>query len=887
MANLFYYNKEKSGYCVQEKTNSIYECIFCAEVCETGIILRNTPQARINTIDTFSIVQTPFRETGYDLNSTGYYSSSKPSYGHVAPPVLQLDIESMPSREFCTDCEENVGTYSGWYDGIYWNFPLCSQNKKQSGCNIFMARAVLGFNSGETFNYNDGETRNVYLFLHILAAPFTDQAELSFYEKSSSEYTNVPLLTIATKSAIVGTMKYSTGVESDYIPYNSKLSNQNNPIVRNGFYNSTVYCTGWKDLELNVVSYDNDWGCDISNSIFKITSVNDTENIKLLPYLLDEDIYRNTWKGCAYKEYSSKFSDPIDPSGIESIIFRETIDGIDYRSIATPVTQEIEFIGGSGEFWDELSGIHSVFYHPRKNDLTLNLARFNFTETPSVSETINNGLHTFNIYPFRYLKIMQDYSFPNEDQRIDPLLCNKFRSPVAASSHLDISCFALSIYNFNNISQSGHALLDVIGTYDFQNNQVFPRDLDLSDLVYSDPTFYSNVDKNKWLFIRYSGNYDINHLNGKQYFDYDLELRPIFINNEKTNNRLFLDNTTLKIKEKHQSNNIFSPCLEKNTSKLCEGAKLPDYLTVDFSSVEFDDGLVQDAVFDNPAILFYKGFYDNTTTRKYSLSSFTYTDYLGNPGIPSTPVYHGCNNCETLSTWQLELPSRNFVNCSTISNTKPNGSYILNKGFWLASEGVAPLYGFNGCLIESQCTSILTSGTPYYYYENPDYNTSCDWKYILCTIRQDSNATSNVLLNVIYPELNKIPECGSDSNNICDIGSDIVYFSGQFTNLNTFNNQTENFIYKDCSQPIILYYTNKDVGIVRDHDSGGPLCTGIIYTSNFTPDLVNCGFIFNDIESVGGAFGTHDKILITCEDIDIGNHPVYINGNVTLTPYYN
>jgi hypothetical protein len=918
MSNLIRYNnkEELSGYCIVDKTRTLFENPYTAEVCATGAIFRNEPQLIIRN------PQPPFRQGGYTGYESGYYSHDYPSFGHVVPPILELKINRFDSDNFCTDCEENIGTYSGWYNGESWIFDFCKPEKKHPGCNIVGAIGFLGFNSGDAFSYTNNTERDVYLFLNFLALqyPFSGNVDstanrfthlsrpkLTLYEKSYKDdddinTANDPLssqdlyYTIGTKAKIVGSMKYS---------------NIDEPFVSSGFCNSNVMSTGWNNLSLDQTVFDKNWGCDLDTAELSISAKNDANDFNNLYTSFSNFSNYELYKGCSVYPYAEFVTrdvfnlfdtytiNLIDPSGYENIIDRETINGIQYRSLKKPLTQEIEITNSSGLF--NVNGNH-IF---NSIHLTHPIASFIHDDYDTINyRTIHKSTYPIDpIYPAhpslaRYVKLFLDYNLaPSGYDRIDPYLCSKFLSGTY-KNQLDIFAMGFNIFDGFNINESGCVLFDIYSSYDNTvsngtiNRAYSPSEYDL---------FLRTPDNTGINYIaRFSGDFSFNDYNSLFYFNKDIVLNNIYEDTTRTQDRIFLNNTNITLKAKSNSA-INKPCLTKDNSNHCEGAKLPDYLSVNFNNVHFSDGILNQStnykkfISNNPDILAYKGYIDWTVAPpitgvvRWESYPFSYQVASGSPIQDAIP-YYDCSGCISDTYGGITSLFSSYIPCSNLTNTKPNGTYILEKGFIFYNSGTANNYQANDCILESKCTLLRPneSGIPVYFYKNDNWENVCDWKYIVATIDDDFDP-GQVRLSINYPHVNPTKNCSGDTYDNCfygpnkNIKSTYVTFSGEFPVIGLFDNNNRPFYYRDCSTFINMSTMSNvnnnippDTGIYTDGQYRGNTSPfpGVPYYARFNPCL-------HDIVSIGGGLTFKEK------NHYYNTHPVFLSGNPVLIPYYN
>lgn len=340
-----YINKEQTpaGYYLPERTVALCDSPFCAEVCSTGIIYRGAYQNS-------AVFQPPFRYEGYYGTEKYYDNAEFKSFGQVAPCTIEFKIETLNPNGFLTDTSDIINTYSGIYysdtDIFYissadhladynqqyytkrWLVPFCRDDVLNK-TGLAYAIVYLGFDSNDNFTFENNASRNVYI-----------NADLYIGNLLEHNYTK----TLSVRG-LAGSIKYA---KSEY----SIQSSSSNIGYSSGYYDSSVFCTGWNNLVLNTTTYNQ--GLFQNSCVFKITSKN-SNNIDDSA-LFAFDSYNKT-PLCNYTPTSSD-NDSSRKSNLFKVICDVDTSGYIYY-YDLPNYYEIN-INITGEMSSQLAGRHKL-----------------------------------------------------------------------------------------------------------------------------------------------------------------------------------------------------------------------------------------------------------------------------------------------------------------------------------------------------------------------------------------------------------------------------------------------------------------------------------------------------------------------------------------------
>jgi hypothetical protein len=795
-----YYLKEKNPLCCgNTKTISVCENPYCAEVCETGIIYRNAPQSLIScessNISTSTVTkynQVPMRYGGYHPDS-GEYNYTYPSYGQVAPCTLQLQIESLPSQQFCTDCESNEGFYKGYYQYDSWIFPLCKDGKRTTSCGIQNAIAYLGFDEEDEFNFAENSKRDVYLYLDL------NMANYGFNQLKQLPEQFMPTA-ISGDGTVGGIPPYGFNHESsntflNYARYN--VTNQNDNILAlrkktkvgditwtntapSGYYNSNVYCSGWYNLEID--TYVSGIGlCNGQDSILKISSknnyfydyldfertidfsTNNGHNYGCMSACLTNDVDEYVWPTGNVNHVNTPFVrsliKEIGGFGQSSIYqnyyvachdnYKNKIDtfvegGVTYKQFKKPQVVQVEITGVSGiSGCEHLNAVHNLSLSPKYQYSLL---------TNDSSESENQGDLLGSITTKYYTKRLENYDYaPSGYNRIDcpecryGLICGSYQNNNTGASgllwqNLCISEIRISDFDFPLNNLSGNVILDIMydtyGSSPYRHHNPYNRsDLDLNT---KRETSYSDVQIYNLEGSYYGLPQPILIRYSGQFFHNDVTEFG-FLNNDLTLRPIYVNNQRLlnkinlydaTIKIKGNNDTITSyPCMPKKMDLLCEGGRLPDSFLVNVPANMFTPGYLLDEMAKVGNLFPSPLFY-------YGYYDYNPTD--GNlPKISDTPFSYLNGFGLTNQAIPYYHPCSGCIDTNLIDgyvhcNDEINGYSFPEGDYLLNRVNYIPSTGVLNCISETFCGHGYTDYESY-MYENPDNlnSYSCHWKYLL------------------------------------------------------------------------------------------------------------------------------------------------------------
>lgn len=842
-----YINKEQTpiGYYTPERTIALCDSPFCAEVCETGIIYRNEYQKNF-------MFQPPKRENGY--SEGGYYDNGQfKSYGQVAPCVIEFKIVTLNPNGFFTNTTEMLGTYSGVlyseassatfsqstfpdlntsYYTKKWLIPFC-KDKSYNITGLSHAIAYLHFNENDGFSFTNGDSRNIYLTADLYIGKLLEHG----YAKTLSV------------RGLAGTIKY--GVSSADTTFGAS----------SGYYDSTVLCTGLQDLYLNTTTYND--GLFQNDSLFKITSKNCT-NIDDYKLITTDSYYDQLSCTTPVNEEHSHYSSPIwkQSSYVDNSGYIYSYDLPSYYEIDVQVT---------GLLSNELNARHK-------------LVRPVHYEYQGYSKTLHD---IYNIgYPdygsFSKEFAIYDYA-PSGYQIIDSANPKYLREPFPENQSYYIKN-ALGIsriemyFSYPTLASTGYIPFGLpyviasvpsgnifIDIYRHIGHNIYDSYADI---------YGSNVGN---LLARYSGIYGLNDINDGYFFNKNIRCHNTYIYNESDlNPRIYMSGSYIDVLPNSPPSNPHHKCstyilrtLNSNYG-LCQQDTAPDAIMADLSSLTLDNGHVYNPVFSyvnvpevgnpRPEVIAYHGKQADGIQERYETSPFTWTSD-GITFYDSTEVhYTNCSGCS-------------FEACVIVNNDKPTGTYLLRRGKTGASQDYC---GDVACLFDNY--------DDMYYYKNPDYQSLCDWNYL---VFRYTNNSPNVFagLYVIYgiPEIDQNPSgCNISKGRACDSDGSIATWKGlrfekqlSIDGSGVFGNDTVYYTNKCNDSHVLKSVVTNSSSFNYTHISGG-------YST-----IYGCVVQFSGITShpsVSYPY-TYDS-LVFYPSTPLKQHPEYISGDVTITPVY-
>lgn len=767
-----YINKEITGlgYHVPRRTIAVCDNYFCAEVCETGIIYR--------THLGHYLLQPPLRQ--FPENE---YSSQYPSYGHVSPCGLELTIDSLEtnSNGFYTDSSDTIGAYSGFLYGaenkIYvpfygyteftentrtndkaWRIPLC-RDTVFSKTGLIYAKAYLDFDNNDGFSYTNNDKRNIYLYC-------------DFFNNLHSEDASPESYKTITVRKLVGNITY--------------YSNDNNTThythLVSGYYNSSVYCTGWKDESFDEVIFNQNV-YNVAPSSIKFSSINlpinKINNTDVITFSgpptcrPDNDMYGSL--NIEYIQepsgYISYFSVPykIDLSLNMSGVYSHQVSGI--HTLSIPINKyPLNHFGFSNVGYDELSQHNNDGY--LINSYSTNNEPLKFSDLLIKNRKFNLYLKEFNEFdyaPSGYnIPDIQHHHYPTEPY-INSLYQSISTAPVINTNISAITCLFDSVVSgcvlVALVRSSGSInTIDHFGTpgYTYQYGN-----LDGYNDNYNSVIVRNTIDSSDSNILSiYSGNIYPWDLNGGLILNKDIHLKQTYVHPYvgAFEPYLYISGSTISLLEgtsttfhngqqfgisnygcindvKHPRDNTYSnPNTQSgatNTTRVCcRQGENPNGWLVDMSALELYNGYIHGDIGNQSTLLGYHAILAdqnciNITNRyKISFTPFQYQHCLSGPLLDATPLYSNCSGCN---------PYYCIINHP--DNQKPNGTYFLQKGK-------------RSDLLQTCATPTCDFDYDCYFYKNPDFNTLCDWNMLLLSMKRSDeiNDPSGIIfkLDLIY-----------------------------------------------------------------------------------------------------------------------------------------
>jgi len=739
------YNKEtnKSGpnnkCCGSIETKSWCQHTLAAEVCNTGIIYRHSPQNTNPNITPITL-QPPLREGGY-TGENGYYDNQSPSFGHAVSCSLNLTISGLGNKFYCTDCSDLNDTYQSYYYGG-WHWFLCDNDSQYDKCGIGYAYGNIVYDPDDKYSLGQATwppsssvSRDVYFQLTIKKNQ-TDWALDNIIQPSSvnpynylsspSDYLNESALNTFYKGNLRTVYKGKS--------YLGKIFYQasGTPV---GLYDSTVNGTGI-DVYLNyqrvpdsgstltTPEYSGILYCDWPAAIFKISPNNNTNLLEneirsryiynyepflpklCLAHCLTEPAHTGNAQQVigSISQLITASGNPCHPNNNNLLSYYYNAEwNTSYKTFHEPIGYVVEIKNAyPNSGCNDLNGHHAVLRNLRSSN------------------------HTGLVYD----KFLYDYDMPPSGMT-DPIDCYE-------------------CYNFNHTNSTD--------LYGFEQNSCIGN-IGISQLTMPTPNkngvaivkvlskYVSALNNTHRVIAAYSGNIAFNQLSSYNNFNTAIDLNYIPIAHYSGVDRC--DFNHLSVKLNNLSDNaglIHRPCLPIPRNGLCEGGKLPDGFMVNFPSNWTDGYSVFPSYSNEQGDPYYKHIYytgDPPGTLFGSTCTylaFSLTSTPPGPPIPSaiyfstTPWYVNtigggagpgtrptCSGCST-----------RVVDCADYPGGYPIGNFLLLKTDYTINSTCSQPNGCNGyetptSIINSSDDGIATNRVRYSYW-NECSNTPCDWR---------------------------------------------------------------------------------------------------------------------------------------------------------------
>jgi hypothetical protein len=760
------YNKEtnKSGpnnkCCGSIPTKAWCQHSLAAEVCNTGIIYRHSPQNTYTNYAPFTL-QPPLREGGY-TNPTGYYNNQHPSLGHAVSCSLDLTISTLTDKFFCTDCFDLNGTYKSYYDGN-WHWYFCDQEDKYDKCSISHAVADISYDTNDIYSRG------------LATWPPASDASRDVYLNLTIKRINTNWHDILPNVTLNNSIPYQSWMPSPQTVYKSsaylgKVYYTPSLVHGGGYYDSTVNGTG---IDVSMVYnplpytysgsvatavYSGVMFCDWENATVTIRSNNSDNTLldnefRIARYLID-NVYDedNYWKKLCM---ASCINTPANTGNAQ----------LDYLLIGHGPSQVSQIPSG----------------HPCHSSNS-NLVQFHNNEDwnsyyKEYHDPIGYVVKIRNAYPESGCvslngdhAVLRNLRGNNTGLIYDKPLYEYDSAPSGMMNPID--CYNCNNYNHTNTTDyyglENNACIGNIGISDLTMPSVHTTGNVIVKLLSEVYTSYYYPHR---VIAAYSGNILYEDLSSFNSFNKEIDLVRLPMTNYSGIDRCDFNHLSVKLSNLSiPDGRLQKPCLPLPVNHLCEGGKLPNAFMVNFPSNWSDGYALFPSYSDDLGTPHYQHiYYIGDVPGTLFGSTCLYYVYSLSSTPPGSPVIDGIYYSTTPKYGNLGSSSSQpdcsgcharYINCADYPGGYPIGNFLLTKTDYTSDNSTCSIP--NDCnggttftqKIESYSNSsgnYVYPGRATYSYWNECSNTPCDWREMRLTIDRGPSASGfSATLNIYY-----------------------------------------------------------------------------------------------------------------------------------------